>query len=138
MSAHAFAKPVQTQRACDCGDPAAYQLSIPIGGHAAALDVRIDHLYLCPACYIIHLEMEIDHRERRAYQPAPAAFSDLAALLRRYIRLEQSSLLLHIGAVSPLQRAAHIAQARRLLSLAAHCAQKSRPEDFCGGEVNPP
>lgn len=109
-----FARLLVTQRKCDCGARARYRLDIAIGGHNDAHDVRTDSLYLCPACYIVHLEMEIE-RLSNDYAPSASTLTDLCALIRRYIRLEQAAACGLITEATPRVRHENVDQARRIL-----------------------
>jgi hypothetical protein len=101
----AFARRIVTQRRCDCGESAEYAYGVLILG-------KLDTLYLCPHCLIHELEMQLEQCERKAGKEGePASVSELSAVIRRYIKLEQTNLR-----STPRQRDANVDQARRVLS----------------------
>lgn len=98
-----YARRIETQRRCDCGERARYRYLVLIAD-------KIVPIYLCAGCLIAELEMQLDLAGRSG-PPDPMPLTEAEAVVRRYISLEREKL-----AISPQQQDANVAQARRLLA----------------------
>lgn len=78
------------RKLCDCGQLAPYEVDVECGPPHYVFQMS-----LCPACYIIHLEMELDaligDRSHRRGRLSAVNSTALSRVIRRYVRLERAN-----------------------------------------------